>query len=256
MVKQLSKISIIVPTLNQGQFIKETLDSLLVQDYPGLEIIVMDGGSTDNTLDILKSYGDKLLWKSEKDHGQTQAINKGIGFATGEILGFLNSDDILLPGALSSVATAFSDSNVSWVSGDYEIIDGQGKPIQSFVVLYKRFLRLFSSRWLLSFTNYVVQPSTFWRRELFDQIGEFDETLNYVMDYDFWMRAIQKRRPFIIHRKLSAFRIHQQSKGGSRYEQQFSEEIEVLQRYTQNKFMILLHRLSNQLIVQIYKKIK
>jgi glycosyltransferase involved in cell wall biosynthesis len=256
MVNCTPKISIVIPTLNQGQFIKETLESLFAQSYPNLEIIVMDGVSTDGTLDILRSYGDKLIWKSERDHGQTQAINKGMRLATGEIVGFLNSDDYLLPGALFSIAAAFSHPNVLWVSGDYEIVDGAGKPIQSFVALYKRFLRLFSSRWLLSFTNYIVQPSTFWRRELASQIGEFDESLNYVMDYDFWMRAMQKSRPFILHRKLSAFRIHQQSKGGSRYEQQFTEEIDVLQRYTHNRYLINMHRLSNRLIVLIYRKIK
>ena len=110
----MKKISIIIPSLNQGIFIEKTITSLLEQNYPNLEIIVMDGGSTDSTISILKKYEPDVQWISEKDNGQSHAINKGIGICSGEIIGFLNSDDYLLPGSLNAIAENFEDESVLW----------------------------------------------------------------------------------------------------------------------------------------------
>jgi glycosyltransferase involved in cell wall biosynthesis len=213
------RISIIVPSFNQGTYIKKTLDSILDQNYPNLEIIVIDGGSTDNTISVLKSYREKLKWVSEKDNGQTEAINKGIRLTSGEIFGYINSDDFMLPGSLWVVANSFV-KGVLWVTGDYIIVNENGQSIQKYIVLYKRFLRFFSSRFIFNIANFVAQPSTFWKREILDNIGYFDEQLRYAMDYDFLMRSFYVL-PKIIHYPLSAFRIHKYSKGGSQFYEQF-----------------------------------
>jgi glycosyltransferase involved in cell wall biosynthesis len=256
MSKSIPIVSIVIPTLNQGAYLRECIESVLNQDYPNIEIYVVDGVSSDSSLEILAGYASRISWISEKDHGQTEAINKGMRLTHGEICGFLNSDDTLNPGAVSRVMTTFSDKRVLWVTGDYAVINANGKHIQKLVVIYKRVLRLFSSKLMISLANYIVQPSTFWRRELFEKIGYFDESLSYVMDYDFWMRAHQIQRPKNIPYCLSSFRIHSASKGGSHFLQQFDEEITVLKRYTRNPFILGLHRLHNQLITTVYKLIK
>lgn len=252
----MKKISIIIPSLNQGNFIEKSITSLLDQNYPNLEIIVMDGGSTDATISILKKYEPHIIWFSEEDNGQSHAINKGIKICSGEIIAFLNSDDYSLPGSLSTVAENFEDEDVLWLTGDYKIIDTDDKPIQSFVEKYKRCLRNFSSKNMLLITNFIVQPSTFWRKSLTNKIGFFDESLKFVMDYDYWIRAYQYSTPKILTKPLSAFRIHKNSKGGSRFKEQFDEEYTVSKVYTRNRILHGLHFIHNLLIVFSYKLIK
>jgi glycosyltransferase involved in cell wall biosynthesis len=253
---QYPKISIVTPSYNQGKFIAQTIDSVLNQKYPNLEYWVIDGGSTDNTVEILKSYGTQIQWVSEKDHGQTEAINKGFHLASGEIVAFLNSDDYYLPGTLLKVADSFQKTNCMWLTGNYHIVDEENQPIQAWIPIYKQFLQFFSSRFMLSITNYINQPSTFWRREAFEQVGYFNEDLQYVMDYDFWMRMIRKYPLKITHDVFSSFRIHHDSKGGSQYIQQFDEEIMVLQRYNPQRITLFLHKVHNLMIVSFYKLIK
>ena len=256
MENSLPKVSIIIPSLNQGKYIKKAIDSVLSQTYQNIEIFVADGGSTDETKNILETYAQRICWISEKDHGQTEAINKGLRLTTGEICGFINSDDELFPDAITKVVQTFLKTDAFWVTGDYQIIDNEGKNIQPFVVLFKRFLRLFSSKFMLSLTNYIAQPSTFWRRELIEKIGYFDESLTYVMDYDYWMRAFKIQKPVIIHSVISSFRIHNESKGGSQFVQQFRDEIQIVRKNTNNPFILGLHWLLNQMIIFIYKIIK
>lgn len=251
------KITIITPSFNQGKFIEQTINSVLGQEYPNLEYIVIDGGSTDNTVSILKKYGKKIKWVSEKDKGQSDAINKGLKMATGDIVAWLNSDDYYLPGTLKRVAGYFaSHPQAMWLSGDYQVIDEKGKDIHGFVVSYKRFLRRFSSFGMLSFANYIIQPSTFWRKEAMEEVGLINEGYRYCMDYDFWLRLMKKYPLHNIPDPLSAFRIHGESKGGSQYKKQFKEELDVTRANNPLRILNLLHKFHNILIKFAYDYIK
>lgn len=249
-------VSIITPSYNQGKFIRQTIDSVLAQTYKNIEYIVIDGGSTDETIEILESYHGKVRYISEKDNGQGNAINKGLALASGDILGFLNSDDYLLPDAVQNIVDTFAGTSCLWVSGDYKIVDSQNRPIQKAVVFYKQLLRLFSSKGMFLLVDYIIQPSTYWRRELMQKVGKFDESLDYVMDYDYWLRAMEYSPVKIIRKPLSCFRIHGSSKGGVRYVDQFAEEILILRKYRVNKLIIFIHSIHNKLITTLYKVMK
>lgn len=254
---KLPKISIITPSYNQGEFIQTTIKSVLNQGYPNLEYIIMDGMSTDNTIDILRSYDGQLIWFSESDKGQSHAINKGIQRASGDIITFLNSDDFYLPGALMNVAKEFmKNPDLIWLTGNYKIVDNNNLNIQPFVVKYKQLLRYFPGKLKFKVTNFIAQPSTFWKRSIHEVIGTLDTTLRYAFDYDFWLRLLEYQKPAVINEYLSVFRLHPNSKSGSEFEMQFNEELEVLKRRGCTKFEYHLHRIHNQLIVSIYKKIK
>jgi len=257
MKQLLPKISVITPSFNQGHLIKETIDSVLNQNYPNLEFIVMDGGSTDDTVKILKKYKGKLSFISKKDKGQADAINKGIKKSSGEILTYLNSDDVMLPNTLNIVAEYFKENkNALWITGDYFIIDEKGNKIQSFVANYKRFLRKFPYFNVLAVANFIIQPSTFFRRKLIKELGYFDKSLDLCMDYDFWMRIIKQHPLHVLPNHFSLFRIHSLSKGGIQYKKQFAQEHQVLTRYTDNPLLIFLHKIHASLIVLVYRIIK
>lgn len=251
------RIGIVTPSYNQGAFIRSTIESVLAQNYPNLEYRIVDGGSTDGTVETLRSYGDRISWVSEKDEGQAQAINKGLIGLSADVVAFINSDDLYLPGALSFVAAYFaSHPEAMWLTGDHAIIDSEGRKTQAYVSVYKRILRSHPTFRRLAVANYIVQPSTFWRKELLAEIGLFDERLRYCFDYDFWMRAIQRHPLHVIREPLSLFRVHKLSKGGSQFVNQFDEEHEVLRRYTSDGTVLGLHRLHAALIVFAYRILK
>ncbi len=251
------KISIITPSFNQGQFIEQTIQSVLNQNYPNLEYIVMDGGSTDDTLSILKKYEGKLKWFSGKDKGQSDAINKGLKMATGDIVAWLNSDDYFLPGMLRKVADEFEkNKKTQWVTGDYRIVDEKGKQIQSFIPWYKGLLRKHPTFNMLSFANFIIQPSTFWKKNIMEEVGYLREEYHLCMDYDLWLRIMKKYQPAVFSTPLSAFRIHGTSKGKLQYGIQFKEEVQVAKQYNHNDFIIFLHTIHNILINFIYQIIK
>ena len=250
------RIGVITPSYNQGAFIRETIDSVLGQDYPNIEYRVIDGGSTDDTPSVLKSYGSRVEWVSEPDHGQASAINKGLKGISADIVAFINSDDVYLPGTFSSVAAYFAAHlDAVWLTGDHFVIDSRGKRIRSYVSAYKRMLRRRPTYRRLAMANYIVQPSTFWRRALLDEIGFFDESLRYCFDYDFWLRAMLRHPLHVTSRPLSLFRVHGASIGGSEFARQFAEEHAVLKRYASHKPTLALHRIHASLIVFAYRLI-
>lgn len=238
------KISIITPSFNQVDFIERTIKSVLSQDYPNFENLVMDGGSTDGTVEILKKYGKRIIWRSEKDKGQGDAINKGLKFAKGEILGYLNSDDILEPGALKTVADFFTKNpRTMWVFGKCRIIDEKEKEMRQSITAYKNFwLRRYSYKTLL-ILNYISQPAVFWRREVGEEIGFFNNHYFWALDYDYWLRLGKKYPPGFINRYLANFRVHQLSKTSLGIKN-FLEEVEVAKQYTRNPLIIGLHYLN------------
>ncbi len=255
------KLSVITPSFNQGHFIAQTIDSVLNSKWDNIEYIVIDGGSGDETVNILKHYSEKypnkITWLSEKDRGQTHAINKGLAMSSGDIICYLNSDDYFVEGAVEEVMEHFyNNENTMWLTGDYIIIDENGKEIQSFVARYKRLLRTLPKSLTLSIANYIIQPSTFWRREIFIEYGNFDEDLHLTMDYDYWMRIIKKYPPHILKSAISAFRIHGDSKGGTVFEEQFAQEYETAKKHGVTGLPLFLHKLHNIAIVKAYNFIK
>lgn len=199
-------VSIVTPSYNQGKFIEETIQSLLSQDYPNTEYIVMDGGSTDGTIEILKRYEGEIKWFSEKDRGQAHAVNKGWAMAKGEILGWVNSDDMLLPGAIRAVVDYLSvNSNVSIVYGKAHYIDEYGNIISQYPT--QRF-----DADLLQEICFICQPALFMRRGVMDRVGMLNESLNYCMDYDYWIRASRIFKFGYIEEYLAALRLHRGAK--------------------------------------------
>ena len=244
-MKKWPRITVITPSFNQGHFIKDTIESVLGQKYPDLEYLVMDGGSTDDTVEILKSYGGRLSWGSKKDRGQSDAINKGIRRATGEIIAYLNSDDLYEKGALEKAARYFMDRPESlWLTGRCRIIDTHGAETRQAITAYKNFLLSRYSYNILLVTNFVSQPATFIRRQAFDKYGLFDEAQHRVMDYDLWLRLGEEHDPGVINDYLASFRVHPGSKTSSSFKLTFKEELEVARKHTDSKVLNGLHYMS------------
>lgn len=228
----LPKISIIIPTLNQARFIEETITSVLTQNYPNLELIVLDGGSTDGTLEILKKYSASLTWISEPDKGQVDAINKGLKMVTGDVVAYLNSDDVYTPGALLTVGKYFFEHPEAQIlTGKCLNMDENGVETRSLIKLYKNFwLKLGIDKFLMVL-DYVSQPSTFWRTGLIHSIGLFDAEFRNAMDYDYWLRVTMKHKLRFIDQYLSKFRIYPTSITSSNSKAQYDEEMKVASRY-------------------------
>lgn len=249
------RISLITPSLNQGKFIEATIQSILSQNYPNLEYIVMDGGSSDNTLEVLKRYSSQLKWISEKDNGQTSAINKGLRMANGEIAAYLNADDLLLPGTLFKVAHIFMEHpEAMWVTGQCRIIDENNQEVRRLITAYKNFWLWFGQRFALLMTDYISQPSTFWRARALNDFGYPDENLHYAMDYEYWLRLYSKYPPLFIPEYLSMFRIHHQSKNANAGHKNvyIDEERIAIQRHTSSKLMLALHDIHRWLMTSVY----
>ncbi|MFO8009055.1 MAG: glycosyltransferase family 2 protein [Candidatus Brocadiia bacterium] len=221
------RISIVVPSLNRADMIEETLRSILLQGYPDLQLIVIDGGSTDGTVELLEQYDPHLTgWVSEPDEGQSQAINKGMRQATGEVLAYINTDDLYTPGALVHVGELFADPDVHWVSGPGELFGpGVGKP-------YRWPRRAWTERWQWLIGNCLTQSSTFWRRTVIEQAGLFDEDMHRSMDYEYWLRIVANGFELTWTDKvLSRFRIHSGSITGEPAGEFPTEEDEMRERY-------------------------
>lgn len=203
------KVTIVTPSYNQGEFLEETIRSVLLQDYPNLEYIVIDGGSTDNSIDIIRRYERWLAhWVSEPDGGQSNAINKGFRAGSGRIMAWLNSDDCYTEGAVRHVVDYFeSNPAADIVCGFRQTVDHvRNRRNHSFVYLKP-------DRYSLSRSCYIPQETTFWRRSVWETVGEVDESCQYAMDYDLWQRMLAAGYRFrLLPRFIGSFRIHAESK--------------------------------------------
>ncbi len=177
-------VSVVVPTRNGSYHLRPCIESVLAQDYPNIELIVVDGDSTDATEEILLSYGDRLRYVSEPDRGQSHAVNKGMAMATGQILAWINDDDEYLPGAIARAVLALAETDADLVYGDALALDGWGRRYGQRVNVRPGGLTTF-----LEDGCFIVQPASFWRREVFEKAGPLREDLHYALDYDFFMKA-------------------------------------------------------------------
>jgi glycosyltransferase involved in cell wall biosynthesis len=221
------KISIVTPSYNQGQYIEQTITSILNQDYPNLEYIIIDGGSTDNTVEIIKKYESKLAyWISEPDKGQSDALNKGLAKCTGDIFNWINSDDYLEVGSLWAIGEAFRQDNPDMVIGKLRIFEDSTNDT---ILLYhgKPQQRIESE----FYDHYLSQPSAFYNMEVIQKLGKRVQTnLHYVMDLELWCRFrfhFPQARIVILDKLVAHFREHTQSKTVSQ-RSKFQEEINAL----------------------------
>jgi glycosyltransferase involved in cell wall biosynthesis len=214
------KLSVITPTLNQGRFIEKAMRSVLDQGYEPLEFIVVDGGSTDETVEVLRSYDDRIdWWISEPDQGQTDALGKGLARATGDVIAYLNSDDYYLPDAFSTAIGALERTrDAGWVAGAALDLDEEGRPTDfgKWVPLppshYEKWPR--GRQWWVTFPWGVPQPSCFWRRRLFDRYGGFRRDMHFAFDLEFMVRlALAGEMPLLLpDNVLSARILHEDAK--------------------------------------------
>lgn len=226
----MTQISIITPSLNQGRFLSDALESVRLQGHASVEHLVLDGGSTDNTISLLKQLDGSGAWKhlhwhSELDGGQSEALNRGFQLASGEIIGWLNSDDRYRPGCFDHVVEAFAEHpKVDVFYGDFTLINEDGKTTRvrreigfnHFILLYYQVL-------------YIPTPSTFFRRRIFDEGHMLNPNLHYAMDYEYFLRLAQAgyRIQHLPH-VLADFRVHRESKSCSRPQLQAIEKQQVM----------------------------
>jgi glycosyltransferase involved in cell wall biosynthesis len=221
----LPRISIVVPSLNQGATIGAALDSILDQRYPELEVWVIDGGSSDQTLEVVRGYGTRLAWLSERDGGQAEAINKGLARSTGEVIGWLNSDDTYLPGALEAVGRFFAANPAAEaVYGDAYYVDREGRRVRPYPTRDFDW-QAFAAECTL------CQPAVFVRRRLLDRCGCLDVTLSVALDYELWMRLFRQHPPARLPAYLATSRMYPENKTLSRRPQAYREIFRVVRRH-------------------------
>ncbi len=222
------KISVVTPNFNGARFLEETICSVLQQDYPNLEYIICDGGSTDESVSIIRRHEDRLAhWVSEADAGQPSAINKGLRMSTGDIVAFLNSDDLYRPGALRAVGDAFQqDGTISWLTGQCEVFEENGTrtwvesahPTDSVL------------DWLVA--SRAPQPSTFLRSDVIERAGHFREDLQYTFDHEYFVRLTSLGYQPIVHPEvLAAFRLHSASKTCAGPVRMLDEDVRICNEY-------------------------
>jgi glycosyltransferase involved in cell wall biosynthesis len=247
------RISVVMPTLNQQRYLGAAIDSILNQSCD-VEIIVIDGGSTDGSLDILKSYGEQIRFVSERDRGQSDALNKGLNLITGDIVGWLNSDDVYKQDAFSHVLPMFDEPNVKWIYGMVDVIDEQGNEIRKWVTKLKnRRLPKLTFNQLLQ-TNWISQMGVFWRRDFLASVGGLQTNYHLAMDYDLWLRFWRQCPGIYLDQTIASFRLYETSKSGGQYRQQLSEAYEIAKRHAGRSYPLDLarHAMNRRLISSIY----
>jgi glycosyltransferase involved in cell wall biosynthesis len=218
------KISIITPSYNQGQYIEETILSVIGQNYPNLEYIIIDGGSTDNSVEIIKKYEKYLTyWVSEKDSGMYEAIQKGFDKSTGEIMAWINSDDMYHRKAFFAVAKVFSDlPEIEWIQGLPTVFNEEGLITE--VASYRRWSKYNIYR--QEFYKWIQQESTFWRRSLWEKAGSrMDTSFKYASDFELWTRFMGYSKLYALSTILGGFRVRESNQISKDYSREYLEEM-------------------------------
>lgn len=240
MKHQLSKISIVTPSFNQSQYLETTIKSVLNQNYPNLEYIIMDGGSNDGSIEIIKKYEQFIThWESKPDKGQADAIYRGFEQSTGDIIGWVNSDDYYLEGALTRVEDYFTHHpEIQWVLGDGVFVDKNNKK------LIDCYCPIINYDWLLHFGMTFIQSTMFIRRDFFFSCGGFDRALTFSFDYDLVLRLSKNSPPGRINSMLAACRLHEASKTSTLSETNMLEDQQLRVRYgnKHSKYLIFDHK--------------
>lgn len=235
-MSQMPLVSIITPSYNQGHFLEETILSVLSQDYPNIEYIIVDGASKDDSVDVIRRYADRLgWWVSEKDKGHADALNKGFAHAKGEILAWLNSDDIYTSPQVVSEAVSFLQANpsVGMVYAGANLTEASGKVIGSFPA------RQTSYQAMLRGSVHIPQATTFFRADLYRQVGPLSLSLFFGFDYDLWVKLAKVSDVRYLPRTWANFRLHESGKSVVNDDRCYPDMIHVCERETGRKFTSL-----------------
>jgi glycosyltransferase involved in cell wall biosynthesis len=253
----LPSISIVTPCLNVAGTLAGCLESVRGQDYPELEHIVVDGGSTDGTVDLLRA-ATGVRWLSEPDEGRPDAVNKGVALASGEVIGFLNADDRYEPGALRVVGEAFArDPGLMWATGYCRIVGEGGREIRTPITRYKNFLLRHFSFPLYLTQNFVSDPATFVRRAALDAVGPLDNRYRISHDYDLWLRVARRWDPVVLERYLSNFTMVEGTLSMAGFERQFREHEEVARLHGDgHRLPVTANAVMSRLIVLSYRAMR
>ncbi len=251
------RLTVVTPCLNAVATLPEALRSVREQNHPDVEHIVVDGGSTDGTVDVLRAT-EGVRWVSEPDRGLSHAMNKGIAMATGEVVGELNADDRYRPGALRAVAAAFAERpDVEWVTGRCPIIDAAGHEIRRPVTTYKNALLRRYSLGLYLTHNFVSAPATFFRTDVLRELGGFDERYRISVDYDLQLKLARRGDPVVLDHDLAEFRMAEGSLSMSGFERQFAEHAEQARRHgSGHPVAVAVNQAMSRAIVLTYRGLR
>jgi glycosyltransferase involved in cell wall biosynthesis len=234
------RITIVTPSLNQGAYLADAIESVIRQNYPNTEHLIVDSGSSDSTSEVLARYTDAPHLRVIEDvppRGQSHAVNAGLRDATGEIIGWLNADDRYTDGAFAAAVAALAADEGDLVFGNWDIIDADSRVVTSYIAPAYDL-----EEQLNGVNRSIAQPTVFFRRSLLDRVGYLDETLDYVMDYDLWLRAARETRFVHVDRVLAQFRHHGQSKTVTEWTRFFREARRVARRHGGPFFSTALRR--------------
>lgn len=258
-------ISIVMPCYQQRIFLEEAVRSVLDQEGVAVELLVMDPGSTDGSRELLLGlkghYGDRLQLHFAPDEGQADAVNRGMALARGRVLGWLNSDDRLRPGALRQALAHLQSTGPSWLYGRGGIIDENNRPISRYIVWYKNFRgRRFSIYKLLT-EDFIPQMATFWSRPLWEAVGGLDKERHLAMDYDLFLRFAKVVEPLVLPVYLADFRVHGAAKSSLRIDEHLAEAYATAREHAvalgwRGNLALLLHRIYAERTRLVYRWIK